>query len=336
MSSSLLAVAVLLAAWCAAAHGSAVSAAPGEGYLAIDPVFTPFATDGSVNTAVVPAMAAWCKKMGADVILLGGSTGNWPAMTADERITLLKAWKTALTAMGSGAPKLMFHVGDTDLATAKTLASTAESIGVDSILSVAPCIIKPGTVAELVWWLQQVTAAAPHTPFVYYHFPALYNVDFPMADLVEAALKNSALPTLSAIKYIEDNIVDLMSAAYEGSATSQKVVMYPESPLAVSTIPFGAQGSPCTSTQIPYMRNATNLFAGGDIAGAGMAQRKLVECMGAGAGFSGDTGRAIWSVMSGIDLGPPRAPNVGVDPSEFSALKAQVKAKGCWPSEADA
>lgn len=138
-------------------------------------------------------MANFSAAMGSSVVLVGGSTANWPSMTVAERIAEGKAWAPAARQHGL---TFLFHVGHTDLSSAKELAQAGEEMEVrsprclphnatlhpltpvvfpsarqaDMLLMVAPCIIRPGTVGELVSWMAEVAAEAPKTPILYYHF----------------------------------------------------------------------------------------------------------------------------------------------------------------------
>lgn len=61
---------------------------------AYDPVFTPFGNDGSLNLDAVAPYARFTAAAGTDTIILGGSTGEWPSMTSDERLDVLWAWRS--------------------------------------------------------------------------------------------------------------------------------------------------------------------------------------------------------------------------------------------------
>ena len=64
-------------------------------FTSVDPVFTPYKADGSVNFAAIPDLAAYSESQGVEIVLLGGSTGEWPSLSPDERLGLLKAWRAA-------------------------------------------------------------------------------------------------------------------------------------------------------------------------------------------------------------------------------------------------
>ena len=114
-------------------------------YDMVDPVFTPYFPNGTVDYAQVPLYAQLCVDNGVDVVLLGGSTAEWSSLTSDERLSLLHAWRNALDGIDYGKkknnnknknetghskqsrtkPTILFHSGDVSVANAKYLTSQA-------------------------------------------------------------------------------------------------------------------------------------------------------------------------------------------------------------------
>ena len=81
---------LLLSAAAAASQQSVAVGGPAS-FLIVDPVLTPYTSasaGGALNLSVVPAMAAAAAARGVDVVLLGGSNGEWPSLSTDERLTL--------------------------------------------------------------------------------------------------------------------------------------------------------------------------------------------------------------------------------------------------------
>lgn len=130
-----------------------------------------FFANGTLDLGVVPGYAKYTVQQGVDTIILGGSTGEWPSMTSNERLACLHAWRAALDALPAAVgskPKILFHAGDVAVERAVALAKAASGVA-DEILIVSPCIMKPGTPDMLLEVLGLVSAAAPTTPAWYYH-----------------------------------------------------------------------------------------------------------------------------------------------------------------------
>ena len=118
---------------------------PGEGYHYVDPVFTAYHPGNfSINTdpALIEAYASLSADSGVDVILLGGSTAEWPSLTASERLEILAAWRAAVDKLpASKRPSILFHVGDISIPAAQALSSKAEELGADDTPRAFTCAI---------------------------------------------------------------------------------------------------------------------------------------------------------------------------------------------------
>ena len=57
-------------------------------YHLVDPVFTGYYNNGTINYEIIPKYLDLSLASGVDVILLGGSTAEWPSLTAPERLKL--------------------------------------------------------------------------------------------------------------------------------------------------------------------------------------------------------------------------------------------------------
>ena len=347
-----LALALAAAATAAAATATAATAAPAPRlrrplppFSAIDPAFTPYTIDGAVNYAAIPAMAAIAARAGVDVLLLGGSNGEWPSLTLDERLRLLAAWRAALDGLPSNAsspaPLLMFHVGSTALADAVALAAAAEAARADLILSIAPGVVFGGaatSASTVVANLAAISAAAPRTPLVYYHYPAIYAVDVSIAALVAAAKNSSvaggppegdAVRTLAGVKYIDTQLVDLAVAQAASAAHGLGVAFYPQLPVVLAAAPLGAAGTPCFTPFAGLAKAVPAALARGDVPAAAAAMARVMELSRILAVYGGTPGgRAIYEHVYGLALGAVRAPQADLDPATVAAMLAELRAAG--------
>lgn len=72
--------------------------------------------------------------------------------------------------------------------------------------------MKPATPGMLLRVLRLVSNSAPQLPLYYYHYPALYTVDFPIAPLLRQAVSSGDIPALTGVKFIDSNTQDLGNA----------------------------------------------------------------------------------------------------------------------------
>ena len=163
---------------------------------------TPFTPDGKLALDVVAAQAAHLHAAGAAGVFVGGTTGEFPAMDAAERQSLVEAWQDARPAgLGLGV-----HVGHTDLAQAQQLAAHAESCGADLVAAVGPYYGDAPTLDALVAHLAGIAAAAPGTPFGFYHIPSMTGSRHRPSDVVGALA--AAAPTTAAVKFTDGDLLE--------------------------------------------------------------------------------------------------------------------------------
>ena len=98
------------------------------------------------------------------------------------------------------------HIGCDSLESARALAAHAEALsGVDAIAGMAPSFFRPTSAAALVDFLAPVAAAAPGTPFFYYHFPTITNCTVNASEFFKEAKETGRIPTLAGMKYTVRN-----------------------------------------------------------------------------------------------------------------------------------
>lgn len=71
-----------------------------------------------------------------DMVILQGTTGEWPALSTSERLAMAAAWRQAVPA--GSQMKLILHVGHDSLVDARLLAERAVSLRMDAVLISAP------------------------------------------------------------------------------------------------------------------------------------------------------------------------------------------------------
>jgi len=295
-------------------------------YHLVDPVFTGYYNNGTINYEVIPKYLDLSLASGVDVILLGGSTAEWPSLTAPERLKLLSEWRKAVNALPNETkkPKILFHSGDVSVANAQYLSANAENAGADWILIVAPCIMRPATIDDLVTTLGSI-ASQSTLPMIYYHYPALYGVDFNMNDLLNIENIETKLPTLAGIKYIDPDMNTLTSAT--GVADSS-YTFFNNDPI-LAGLASGSSGAISYTTIFPYVKKLYDAFASGNYQKAQSYERTILKYDAIVGQYGGKpAARVLPLLLGGIDLGPPRSPLVAITNENLIALKAALSAAG--------
>ncbi|UYM05570.1 dihydrodipicolinate synthase family protein [Solicola gregarius] len=163
---------------------------------------TPFDADGRLDVSVIPEQAEHLRRNGVFGAFVTGTTGEFASLSADERRQVVEAWAEARPdGLGLGA-----QVGSNDLAEAKTLAAHAEDHGVDLIASVAPYYGEAPRIELSVAHLRSVAAAAPRTPFCYYHIPSMTGSTLLPADVAASAAEE--IPTFYAVKFTDEDLME--------------------------------------------------------------------------------------------------------------------------------
>jgi N-acetylneuraminate lyase len=173
----------------------------------------PFDAEGRLDVSRIPLQADHLRSIGVHGAFVNGTTGEFPAMTTDERRRVVEAWAQARPT-GFG---LAVQVGGTDLAQVTELAAHAESHGADFVATVTPYYGKVPNLELVVEFLQQVGAAAPETPLCYYHFPGMTGSPHLPSDIVARAADK--VPTLSSVKFTDSDLmeVDRVRATRQGT-----------------------------------------------------------------------------------------------------------------------
>ncbi|XP_066154843.1 N-acetylneuraminate lyase-like isoform X1 [Euwallacea fornicatus] len=165
------------------------------------PVFTIFNQDFSVNTDKIPSYANYLLDSGIKGILVGASSGEGTSLSVQERKILTEAWTSAVR---NTSQHLMVQVGGAPFPDVVDLARHADTLGVDSILTLPELYFKPTKSQELISYLKFISAAAPNTPLLYYHHPSLSGVNIDMAEFLNEA--SHQVPNLKGVKYASNDL----------------------------------------------------------------------------------------------------------------------------------
>jgi dihydrodipicolinate synthase/N-acetylneuraminate lyase len=148
--------------------------------------YTAFTPDGAeVVVAEVEKQAKKCIAYGNDVCLLQGTTGEWPSLSLQERVSLATEWRRHVPY--GHAMKLVLHIGHDALPDAKELASLAHTLRFDGVLLSPPSKFVSANIDLQVACLAEVLQLCPDTPAFYYHYPGVYRDEFDLCELFERA-----------------------------------------------------------------------------------------------------------------------------------------------------
>ena len=285
--------------------------------------FTGINPDMTVNTQIVERYAEKLRTAGVGGVFVNGSTGEGISLTVRRRKQLIDAWANNC----DEDFKLIVHVGDVCIENCIELAAYAQKINAVAVGLFAPCYYKPSNVDELVSFCAKVAAAAPDTPFYYYHIPSMTGVDFLMGDFLRKASKD--ISNFAGIKYTHYDIMDYMDCCnYEGGKYD---ILYGRDETLLSGLAVGAKGA--VGSTYNYMPKIyleiIDAFNRGDMAEARRFQLISVELVKilVRTGNPTGVGKAIMK-LCGIDLGQPSPPSRMLNDQEYRCLETDLAAIG--------
>ena len=150
------------------------------GDVVLAAVPTPFAADGSLDLAGARRLFGFVAGV-VDGLFVAGTTGEFPALDDDERLSLVE---TALSA--AGPDRVIAHIGAPDAYRAARLAAAAVSLGATRIAAITPFYLAPSP-AEVKSYYLRIRQAAPSAGLYAYIFPERTGVTVTPSQFCELA-----------------------------------------------------------------------------------------------------------------------------------------------------
>lgn len=281
---------------------------------------TPFASDGALNLAIVEKQAAHLLANNVTTVFIGGSTGESHSLSLDERLALAKRWTEV--ARGS-ALRVVVHVGSNCLNDARTLAAQAQELGAAAISALSPSYFKPSSVDTLIACCAHVAQAAPATPFYYYDIPVLTGVSLSMPEFLQKA--KDRLPTLAGLKFTN---VDFMSYQQCLSAEGGRFdIPWGVDEMLLSALACGARGAVGSTYNFaaPLYHRLIAAFSRGDLGTARAEQLRSIQLIRTLARRGYMASAKAFMAMQGVEVGPPRLPNVSLSAGQLKELREELQ-----------
>ncbi|TVS85409.1 4-hydroxy-tetrahydrodipicolinate synthase [Mycobacterium helveticum] len=275
---------------------------------------TPFAADGSLDTARAARLANHLVDGGCDGLVVSGTTGESPTTTDDEKLELLRV---VLEAVGDRA-RVVAGAGTYDTAHSVRLAKACAAEGAHGLLVVTPYYSKPpqsGLIAHF-----SAVADATELPMLLYDIPGRSVVPIETDTL-------RALASHPNIVGVKDAKADLHSG---GQVMAETGLAYysGDDALNLPWLAMGAIGfiSVISHVAAGQLRELLSAFVSGDIATARKINVSLGPLCNAMARLGGVTMSKAGVRLQGIDAGDPRLPQMAATPAQIDALAADMRA----------
>ncbi|MDN6535601.1 MAG: 4-hydroxy-tetrahydrodipicolinate synthase, partial [Corynebacterium variabile] len=251
-----------------------------------------------------------------DALIIGGTTGESPTITPDEKLNLLKAIRSEL---GTGV-KLVAGSGTYSTAESVAQSKAAEAAGADGLLVVTPYYSRPSQ--EGLYRHFTTVADAVDTPICLYDIPSRSVV--PIA--TDTLRRLSAHPNIRAVKDAKGDLAAGMELMEETGLAWYSG----DDPLNVPWLAVGATGlisviGHAAPAQLRALRDAVDA---GDILGARAISNRLRPLMAAQGRLGGATFAKAALKLQGIEVGAPRLPIIEPTPEEYSRLEEDLRSAG--------
>ncbi len=132
---------------------------------------TPFDDEGQVDYEQARRLARSLLDAGSDGLVVGGTTGEAPTLTHEEKLKLFSAVKEAVDGRGS----VIAGTGTNDTAASIELSQEAERIGVDGLLLTVPYYNRP--TQDGLYRHFEAVARATRLPCILYNIPSRTGVN---------------------------------------------------------------------------------------------------------------------------------------------------------------
>ena len=159
----------------------------------ITAMITPFGSDGAVDFDQFHRLCRFLISHGSDGLLVSGTTGESPTLTAAEKLALYAA---AVDAVGGKAP-VIAGTGTYDTRASVEASKAAADHGVDAILAVTPYYSKPSQRMLIAHF--NAIADATELPVIVYNIPGRTSCLVEIPTLVELARHPRIVATKDAV-----------------------------------------------------------------------------------------------------------------------------------------
>jgi N-acetylneuraminate lyase len=284
---------------------------------------TPFTPDGALNLPIVEKQAAHLLATGVAAAFINGTTGESHSLTLDERLTLADRWSAVTRGT---ALKLIVHVGANALKDAATLAAQAERLHAHAISALAPSYFKPKSIDTLIACCQEITRAAPATPFYYYDIPFFTGVSLPMPDFLAAA--SAKIPTLAGVKFSNPDLMAYQKCLHTNNNGFD--IPWGTDEYLLAALALGATGAVGSTYNFaaPIFTRMISAFTRNDLPTARQEQFRAVRLIDLLASFGYMPAAKATMSFLGIDVGPARLPHTQLTADQTSQLRSSLDQLG--------
>ena len=278
---------------------------------------TPFGPQSQLDLARAEALAERLIQNASTSLVITGTTGESPTLTAQEKLDLYRATKSA----AGNRAKIIANTGDNETAFSVELSRQAQEIGVDALLLVVPYYNRPSQ--EGLFQHFKAIAQSVELPCILYNVPARTARNLEPSTVARLA----EVPNIIGIKEASG---DLTQIAQIRASTPEDFWIY--SGNDNDTFPMLALGgcgviSVASHIAGPQIAEMMSAFWSGDLKRALKLHLKLLPLVNALFPASSPSPAPVKAGMKlqGFDAGGLRLPLIEAEQSDVEALRAAMQ-----------
>lgn len=269
---------------------------------------TPFTESGEVNYAQARRLASALLDSGSDGLVIGGTTGEAPAMNAEERLRLFDEVKQEIGDRGA----VIAGTTDNNTRGSIELSREAERIGVDGLLLTVPAYNKPPQ--EGIYQHFKAIAGSVGIPGILYNVPGRTAVNM----TVETTLRLAQIDNIIGVKEASSDPTQI-TQVIDGAPDGFKVWSGNDDE-TFSIMCAGGYGIVSVASNIigDQVKGLVNLIVAGETKAAALEHRRLLPFFKALFWVTNPIPIRYAMLRHGYEVGPPRLPMIPA-PDDFRA-----------------
>jgi 4-hydroxy-tetrahydrodipicolinate synthase len=289
----------------------------------ITAMVSPFGADGALDVAMARRLAARLVEHGSDGLVVGGTTGESPTLSHDDKLALFEA---VVDEAGDRA-RVIAGTGTYDTAESVDLTTEAGKLGVDACLVVTPYYSKPpqnGLFAHFT-----TVADASSVPLILYDIPGRTGRRIERPTMVELARHDNIVAVKDAVGDAGETA--LLRADLDRSGASDFEIYSGDDGLLLPHLAAGAVAIISVCSHI-VGREIKAIFAAWNDGKIEEAQHLYESLLPLVTTIMTVTASPIPIKtalnLTGVEVGPPRLPLVPATPEETNVIRSSLERAG--------
>jgi 4-hydroxy-tetrahydrodipicolinate synthase len=277
---------------------------------------TPFDDEGQVDYDQVRRLARSLLDSGSDGLVVGGTTGEAPTLTHEEKLKLFAAVKEAVEGRGA----VIAGTGTNDTAVSVELSQEAERIGVDGLLLTTPYYNKP--TQDGIYRHFEAIARATRLPCILYNIPSRTGVNM----TAETTLRLSRVPNIVGIKEASGDLAQI--ARIIDNAGEEFRLWSGDDAMTLPILAVGGYGVIAVVSHLTgaQLHQIIDDYLAGRTADAARGHRRLLPLMQVLMTAASNPAPVKYALNQlGFRVGRPRLPLVEPDGEAAERIMAEVQ-----------